>query len=194
MDKSPEPVHVKLYLLDGLSIVLRLYELMGLMTRLKKNGFKLLAGFLLALIVLEWINSIRVSVSLDKLTTPLKTPVLNKSFAEKEMKEPPAIHINFFGDYVPNDVGAAGVKRSSLNISVVGILFASDETSSHVMLELPGHQVKVFGVGDEIPGGAVIKRITPEGILLMHDGVMESLSLPKNELLFSPPEKVLKQD
>ena len=164
------------------------------MTQLKKNGFKLLAGFLFALIVLEWISGIRASMSLDALTTPSKAPVLKKSFAAKEMKEPSAIQINFFGDYVPNDVGAAGVKRSALNISVVGILFASDEKSSHVMLELPGHQVKVFAVGDKVPGGAVIKRITPDGILLMRDGGVESLSLPKNELLFSPPEKVLKQD
>ena len=194
MDKSPEPVHVKLYLLDTLSIVLRLHELISLMAQLKKNGFKSLAGFLLALIVLEWISGIRATESLDKLTTPLKAPVLNKSFVVKEIKEPPALQINFFGDYVPNDVGASGVKRSSLNISVVGILFSTDEKSSHVMLELPGHQVKLFAVGDKVLGGAVIKRITPDGILLMHDGVMESLSLPKNELLFSPPEKVLKQD
>ena len=62
------------------------------------------------------------------------------------------------------------------------------------MLELPDHQVKSFGVGDSLPGGGVIKRITPEGILIMREGVIESLSLPKNELFFSMPEEILQQD
>ncbi len=168
--------------------------MINLIPELKKNGFKVLAGFLLVLIILEWVSGVRASLALDALTTPLKAPVLEQSVAVKETKEPLAIQVHFFGDYVPDDVSAAGVKRSSLNISVVGILFASDEKKSHVMLELPGHQVKVFAVGDKVLGEAVIKRITADGILLMHDGVMESLSLPKNELLFSPPEKILKHD
>ncbi|MCH9757149.1 MAG: general secretion pathway protein GspC [Gammaproteobacteria bacterium] len=161
---------------------------------LKSNFPKILGVALVLLIVLEWISGIRSGFQLDKRTTPLELPVLKKVSVAPAMKEHLAIKAAFFGDYVPNDVGAIGVKRSSLNISVVGIVFAADEKTSHVMLELPGNQVKMFGVGDEIPGGGVIKRITPDGVLLMRDGIMESLSLPKNELLFAPPIEVLKHD
>ncbi len=160
--------------------------------------FKILAGILLLLIVLEWISGIRASVQLDKATAsaPNKPMVSNKPsmpHAKKE-KTPKALKVHLFGEYIPDDVGASGVKRSALNISVVGILFDADEKQSHVMLELSEHQVKVFGVGDTLPGGAVIKRITPEGVLLQHQGVLESLSLPKNELRFSPLPEVLKQN
>lgn len=167
---------------------------MNLMMRLKNDYLKFLAGLLVVLIVLEWSSGIRASFRLDAITTPTEAPSLKKGPKPEVVKQHVAIKVSLFGDYVPQDVSAAGVKRSSLDISVVGISFASDEKKSHVMLELPGHQVKLFGVGDMVPGGAMIKRITPEGILLLHDGGMESLSLPKNELQFSPPPDVLKQD
>ena len=52
----------------------------------------------------------------------------------------------------------------------------------------------MFRVGDTIPGDAVIKRIMPDGVLLMREGVMESLSLPKNELIFEPPPKPMGEE
>ncbi|MCH9689896.1 MAG: general secretion pathway protein GspC [Gammaproteobacteria bacterium] len=161
---------------------------------LKNNAFKIIAGVLLALIVFEWISGIRAAVRLDKTTTSYNKPVFKKTASLKALIKSSAVTVPLFGDYVPNDVEGAGVERSSLDVSVVGILFASDENASHVMLALPGGEVKSFGVGDKLPGGAVIKRITSEGVLLLYQGRMESLILPKNELLFSPPSPVLKQD
>ncbi|MDF1678563.1 MAG: type II secretion system protein N [Legionellaceae bacterium] len=167
---------------------------MNWVLRFKDDYLKLLAGLLVVLILLEWVSGVREALQLDTVTTPIETPVVKQAKASQTVKNPAALTVSFFGDYVPSGVDAAGVKRSSLNLSVVGILFASEATESHVMLELSDHTVKLFRVGDTVPGGAIIKRITPEGILLMHDGVMESLSLPKNELFFSPLPEALKQD
>lgn len=158
---------------------------------IKQHGLKLLAGLLVLSIIFECITGIQRSIALNQVPRVHQAPVIK---APKAAAVPVAIKTALFGEYVPRDVGAAGVKRSGLNVSVVGIVFSSDEASSHVMLELPDHQVKLFVVGDEIPGGAVLKRITPEGILLMRNGVMESLSLPKNDALFSPPPTPLKSD
>jgi general secretion pathway protein C len=161
---------------------------------LKNNAFKIIAGVLLALIVLEWISGIRATVRLDKITTSHDKPAFKKPSNLKNPTKSSAVTVQLFGDYVPNYVEGAGVDRSSLDVSVVGVLFSSDDSASHVMLALPGGEVKSFGVGDKLPGGAVIKRITSEGVLLLHRGRMESLILPKNELLFSPPSPALKQD
>jgi general secretion pathway protein C len=158
---------------------------------IKHHGLKGLAGVLVILIGFELITGIQSSTQLNQ------APVLNVAPVIKIRKAagvPTAAKVQLFGEYLPNEVGAAGVKRSGLNISVVGIVFSSDEAKSHVMLELSDHQVKLFVVGDKIPGGAVLKRITPEGILLMRDGVMEGLSLPKNDVLFSPPPAALQSD
>jgi general secretion pathway protein C len=162
---------------------------------LKIKYLKILAGILFALILFEWASSIRKNIIFNRMekTSSDKVVIANQIPRPQIKKTAPAIKIALFGDYVPDNVTAAGVKRSVLHMSVVGILFDVDETKSHVMLELPDHQVKSFGVGDSLPGNAVIKRITPEGILIMRDGVLESLSLPKNELFFSPPAEVLQE-
>ncbi len=167
---------------------------MNWIRRFKDDYLKLLAGLIVVLIMIEWVSGVRAALQLDTATIPTEAPVIKRAKAPRTVKNPAALTVSFFGDYVPSEVGAAGVKRSSLKLSVVGILFASEAAASHVMLELSDHTVKLFRVGDTVPGGAIIKRITPEGILLMHDGVMESLSLPKNELFFSPLPEALKQD
>ncbi len=167
---------------------------MKLVEKLKNDYLKILAGLLVVCIVLEWFSGVRASLSIEQRTTPKVPPAIKKVAPPKEEKNHISVKVELFGDYVPSGVDAAGVKRSSLNVTVVGIFFDPNEKRSHVILELPGHQAKMFHVGDTVPGGAVIKRITPDGVLFMRDGAMESLSLPKNELFFSPPEKALKHE
>ncbi|MBA3536247.1 MAG: general secretion pathway protein GspC [Tatlockia sp.] len=96
-----------------------------------------------------------------------------------------------FGDYVPANLSEADIKQSTLNVQVVGIMFAAKENESQVILRVGGGKEDYFVVGDILPGGAIIKRISPEGVVVLHDGALESLSLPKNELIFEVPAKPL---
>ena len=97
----------------------------------------------------------------------------------------------FFGQYIPRAIDDAGVKESMLNVKIVGVLFAVPETASEVILKIEGRAEETFRVGDSIPGEAVIKRITAQGVLLERKGVLESLTLPKNELIFETQAKPL---
>lgn len=97
----------------------------------------------------------------------------------------------FFGEYVPNDID---VKESRLNLKVVGILFSSQERQSFIIIHTEGAGDKSFHVGDSLPGGAIIKRINPDGVLVERNGALESLSLPKNELIFEAQPKPLVED
>ena len=95
-----------------------------------------------------------------------------------------------FGEYVPSNLDAAGVRQSMLNIKVIGILFAANESESQVILQKENGQEHFFRVGDELPGGGVIKRITRDGVLVLREGELERLNLPIDELNFeasSPP-------
>ena len=148
---------------------------------------KILAGVLAFVLLLEWGLGVREARQLEQTTEPITPPVVKKSEPVKHVKQHDAVGVNFFGEYVPHAVGDTGVERSKLNASIIGILYSSDEKASQVLMIVQGHADTVFRVGDTIPGGAVIKRITPEGILLMRGGAMESLSLPKQELRFAPP-------
>ena len=98
-----------------------------------------------------------------------------------------------FGKYVPQDIDAAGVKQSNIDVTIVGIMYASDD-NSQVLLHFPDGYDHVLRVGDVIPGGGIIKRIAEEGILVLHNGVLERLSFPKDSLDFDEPSRPLKDE
>ena len=116
---------------------------------------------------------------------------INEIKAETKRNSTTAQNTPFFGDYVPNNLNDADVKQSMLDLTVVGIMFSNDEKNSHVIIRTAGNGEKSFAVGDSLPGGAIIKRITPDGVLIRRNGALESLSLPKSSLTFEPPAKPL---
>lgn len=97
----------------------------------------------------------------------------------------------FFGDFIPKNLNDAGVKKSMLNLKVVGILFSDNQEGSQVIIRTADGQEQSFKVGDSVPGGAIIKRITNDGVFVLHGGELESLSLPKNQLIFEAPARPL---
>jgi len=96
-----------------------------------------------------------------------------------------------FGSYVPVNLGDADIKQSQLDVELVGIMYANKEQDSQVIVRTAGGEEQFYMIGDTLPGGAVIKRITKQGIVVLHNGALESLSLPKNELNFDAPAKPL---
>ncbi len=99
------------------------------------------------------------------------------------------LHSSLFGVYVSDNLSS--IKKSMLNVTLVGILFANKITDSQVIIRSANGEENTYKLGDTIPGGAVIKRIMASGILVERNGALESLSLPKNELTFEPVAKPL---
>ena len=103
-----------------------------------------------------------------------------------------SVNVSLFGDYVPKDLMGEGIKQSMLDLKVVGILFSLQEKASHVIIQWPGGGERMVKVGDALPGGTVVKRITREGVLIERSGELERLKLPKESLTFEAPEPPLK--
>ncbi|MFT4060395.1 MAG: type II secretion system protein N [Legionella sp.] len=101
---------------------------------------------------------------------------------------------SLFGMYVSNDLNENSVKKSMLNVTLVGILFADKIDDSQVIIRAANGEEKTYSIGDTIPGDAVIKKIMTGGVLVEHHGALESLSLPKNELTFEPIPEPLKEE
>lgn len=99
-----------------------------------------------------------------------------------------------FGEYIPDSLDQGNIKRSRSNLKLVGVLFSLHEADSIVTIKFRGSGEGIYHTGERIPGGAVIKRILPTGVLLMRDGVMESLSLPQNKLIFDQPLKPMGEE
>lgn len=149
--------------------------------------------FFILVFILVWqiINAVFSLFSIDKIYSThqnLKGEIRVKS---KQALLTVGLNTAFFGDYVPN-LNDAEVKQSMLDLTVVGIMFDNHEKLSHVIIRTAGGREQTFGVGDSLPGGAVIKRITPDGVLIRRNGSLERLNLPKSGLTFEPPAKPLK--
>lgn len=121
--------------------------------------------------------------------------VSHSSLPTKAELNPPkhnaGLTADFFGHYVPKNLNELNVKRSMLNLKVVGIMLASDEDDSKVIIQTAHGNDQTYQVGDDVPGGATIKRITADGVLVYRNGELESLTLPKNDLIFEAPIKGL---
>ncbi|MFA6302423.1 MAG: type II secretion system protein N [Legionella sp.] len=118
-----------------------------------------------------------------------QAPVVKKSESE-----PYVLNSSLFGAYVPDNLNENSVKKSMLNITVVGILYSNKDKDSQVLLRSANGQEKMYKIGDILPGGVKIERITAGGVLVERNGNLESLSLPKNDLIFEPVPKPLKEE
>jgi len=104
------------------------------------------------------------------------------------------LNTSLFGVYVPDDLNEDNVKKSMLDVTLVGILFADKIEESQVIIRTSNGEENTYKISDEIPGGAIIKRIMAAGVLVERNGALESLSLPKNDLTFEPVAQPLKEE
>jgi general secretion pathway protein C len=147
---------------------------------------QLICLVLAILLVWQVLSGVYSLFSLDKaLLVSHDQPRETQNNLQKRAKVVKAQPI--FGDYVPKNINEAEVKQSMLDLKVVGIMFAKDSKRSHVIIQTSSGLEQTFRVGDSLPGGAVIKGITADGMLVMRNGSLESLSLPKTTLIFEPP-------
>lgn len=131
------------------------------------------------------LSSLATSLKQQPNITRAKLPNNKSKIITQELVVP------IFGGYVPKNLGEMDVKHSDLSLKVEGILFSKQADESQVIIQGFSGKEETYKLGDKLPGGAIIKRITVDGILIERNGVFESLSLPKNELLFAPPVKIL---
>ena len=95
-----------------------------------------------------------------------------------------------FGQYSSQHPPQKKMRASNLPILIEGIIFSDNPMESSVILKIQNKTSKNYHMGDRLLG-ATIQQITPDGIILMHNGSLERLNLPKNELLFESIDPAL---
>ncbi|MFJ1267032.1 type II secretion system protein N [Legionella lytica] len=148
-----------------------------------------LISFFSLLIIIEFFSLRFAPIQVQIVPEPGKGAI---PAAQKDDSFNDILNSSLFGVYVSNDLSDGSVKKSMLNVTLVGILFAGTMENSQVIIRSANGEEKTYKIGDTIPGDAVIKRITANGVLVERQGALESLSLPKNELTFEPVAKPLK--
>jgi general secretion pathway protein C len=86
-----------------------------------------------------------------------------------------------FGDYLAIQQ-TQDIPNTMLNLSLVGILKATDPNDSQAWIKVGSSDEKLYYLKDSLPGGAQLIRILDDAVLLRRNGQIERLSLPKNTL------------
>jgi general secretion pathway protein C len=150
-----------------------------------------IAVFIIALLlfIMELVSLYQTLSTPENITKPVMIKTQEVAITEKS----PVFTWPMFGEYVPN-LEDATIKQSKLDLKVVGILYSSEKKASRVIIKASDGKDQSYVVGDSLPGGAVIKKIDRKSVIVLYNGALESLSFPKNELLFqSPPKPLMKE-
>jgi general secretion pathway protein C len=152
---------------------------------------KLICLLLVCLLMGQVIFGLIPIFSLDK-DVPIRHDqqvILNGQISNVERA---SLQTPLFGEYLPKSLGDGEVRQSMLQLTIVGIMYSDNEQISHVIVQSASGREQLYRVGDQLPGGVVLKRITPDGILVIQNGVLESISFKKNMLMFESEAKPLK--
>ncbi len=91
---------------------------------------------------------------------------------------------DLFGQYVPVNLGAKHIPTTILNLRLVGILKATPNQASQAVIDMGNRNEQVYRLNDLLPGHAKIIRIFNNSILILRNGQVERLSLPKHRIIF----------
>jgi general secretion pathway protein C len=99
--------------------------------------------------------------------------------ARKVVDLPSILRANLFGQAAAPTGADAPVTTMNLKLSLV--FAASDEKRGFAALGPSNGEVKVYRVGDEVPGGARVYAVYVDRVLLDRGGVIEALLVPPRE-------------
>lgn len=116
--------------------------------------------------------------SLSKAQTVVKQTAEPKPSSKMQPKH----DYPLFGEYIPNLKEGQEVPNTLLNLSLVGILKASNPQDSQALIKVGSQDEKLYVINDQLPGGAVLVKVLDDAILLKRNGQIEKLTLPKSEL------------
>ncbi len=148
----------------------------------------LLAG--LGLLILSKIVSVfTFRNSINTIPTQVSAPLV-----VKKEKIAEALDTELFGIYIPPQEQSAEIKPSTLNLVLIGIMHSSNPDDSLAIIKGSNGQEEGYQEGDSIENEVVLESIHPEWVIVNHNGALERLALPQDELIFEPLPEPMTED
>lgn len=79
----------------------------------------------------------------------------------------------------PDDIGIDDAPETQLNLQLRGVVAAADERFAHAIIADASGLEKVYFLKDTIPGGATLRGIQADRVVLARGGAIEVLILPR---------------
>lgn len=128
---------------------------------------------------------------MDEATVPLNEPETPSPIARKDplltSREIATRHL--FGTPPPDDAPAADqpIPETQLNLLLRGVAASSNTAAAFAIVADPAGKEEFYRVGDQLPGGAVLKEVHPQHIVLSRGDRFETLRLPQQPLQMNAP-------
>ena len=74
---------------------------------------------------------------------------------------------------------SANAPQTDLPLVLTGVIAAHDPAEGLAILGPNAQSVKVYAVGDSVPGGVTLAAVLPNKVLLRRNGMLQSLALPQ---------------
>lgn len=88
---------------------------------------------------------------------------------------------HLFGQYAPQAPVSSDAPDTTLALTLHGIVAGKRVQDSRALIVVNGDE-QPYAVGAQLPGGALIRAIYPDRVMLERDGRVEALRLPKADL------------
>ncbi len=82
---------------------------------------------------------------------------------------------------------AENAPETPLKLTLRGVFATEDKGAAYAIIAGPDGKEMSYGLEDELPGGAVLKAVFADRVILTRNGRNETLSLPKDILAYKSP-------
>lgn len=90
---------------------------------------------------------------------------------------------HLFGETPRRPGSGPGSPATTLSLILRGTFAGSDPAGGIAVIEDAGHGERAFSVGDEVSPGVRLVGVHPDHVVLRHDGIEETLALPRDDNL-----------
>ncbi|MDH5183108.1 MAG: type II secretion system protein GspC [Gammaproteobacteria bacterium] len=135
------------------------------------------------LILLSYSAAVTTWETVSLLRGPDDTVVIGPPSAQKTSRQtsrqPPAAG-GLFGTAGSLQDAATAAPDTSLNLSLTGVIAADDPSIALAFIRVAGGDEKSYAINEQVAGGAVVKEIHPDRVILSRNGRFETLRMPQS--------------
>ncbi len=157
----------------------------GLDTALRRWGPSLqhAAPVAVRVLLVLWLAWLLASLTWSLLPQHAQAPVMQGAVSTASARRVDAGRVasqHLFGQFAPQAV-SGDAPDTTLALTLHGIVAGKRAQDSRALIVVNGDE-EPYAVGAQLPGGAVIRAIYPDRVMLERDGRVEALRLPKADL------------
>ena len=145
-----------------------------------QNVAPILARVFLVLWLAWLLAALTWSLLPQRASAPAMQPPSHASVSTHRVDAGRVANQHLFGQYAPQTV-SADAPDTTLALTLHGIVAGKHPQDSRALIVVNGDE-EPYAVGAQLPGGAQIRAIYPDRVMLDRDGRVEALRLPKADL------------